>query len=242
MKHQKLLITLSILFITVALILAFFVVYTGIYYKADASAIEAFDYSGFETVTLDDGTIALVPNASYDTGIIFYPGGKVEYIAYLPLMQCLASQGVLCLLTDMPFNLAVLDINRADGLRDGYKQVESWYMAGHSLGGSMACSYVADKASEFDGVILLASYSTEDLSQTGLSVLSIYGSNDRVLNSVSYTENKSNLPQGTVEYIIEGGNHAYFGTYGEQDGDGAATVTNREQIEITAEQIIKFIG
>ena len=106
----------------------------------------------------------------------------------------------------------------------------------------MACSYVADKASEFDGVILLASYSTEDLSQTGLSVLSIYGSNDRVLNSVSYTENKSNLPQGTVEYIIEGGNHAYFGTYGEQDGDGAATVTNREQIEITAEQIIKFIG
>ena len=88
---------------------------------------------------------------------------------------------------------------------------------------------------------MLAAYSTEDLSQTNLSVLSIYGSEDLVLNKESYEENKQNLPNGFSELVIEGGNHAYFGTYGEQSGDGVAKITNREQIEITANKIVEFV-
>ena len=46
--------------------------------------------------------------------------------------------------------------------------IEAWYMGGHSLGGSMAASYLEQHSSEYDGLILLASYSTADLSQTDL--------------------------------------------------------------------------
>lgn len=239
--RKKIIIISSVLFALLLIVAVAFFIYVGIYYEADMEAIATFKYDGFVTREIDDGTVAYVPNGEYDTGIIFYPGGKVEHLAYIPLMQALASKGVLCILVDMPFNLAVFDINRADGVYEGFVSVDHWYMAGHSLGGSMACEYISDKEDIFEGIILLASYSATDLSKTNFKVLSIYGSADGVLNKESYFENKINLPSNTKEYVIPGGNHAFFGTYGEQDGDGEATKTNKEQIEITVEQIIDFI-
>lgn len=242
MKHKKLIITLSVISGALLLIIGAFFIYVGDYYKADGVAIEAFNYEGFTEKELDkDGTVAYIPNIAYDTGIIFYPGGKVEHTAYSPLMQALSSQGVLCVLVEMPFNLAVFDINGADGVCDQFDSVEHWYMAGHSLGGSMACSYIYENAESFEGIILLASYSTKDLSNSGIKVLTLYGTEDKVLNREKYDENKNNLPSDLVEYVIEGGNHAYFGTYGEQKGDGKATVTNKEQVEITANKILRFV-
>lgn len=141
----------------------------------------------------------------------------------------------------MPANLAVLDMNAADGIQDEFQQITKWYIGGHSLGGSMAASYLSKNAEAYDGLILLASYSTADLSMLELSGLSIYGSNDQVLNAEKYQENKRNLPQKSKELVIEGGSHAYFGVYGEQEGDGKAEITNQEQIKITAEAISQFI-
>ena len=198
-------------------------------------------YIGFDTRNIDDGAIAYVPKGVYDTGIVFYPGGKVEYKAYIPLMQSLASRGILCVLVEMPFNLAVLDSNRATGLFEGFVAVKHWYMSGHSLGGSMACEYAYDNQGIFDGVVLLGAYSAADLSGTSLRVLSIYGSNDEVMDKNSYEESKKNLPAGFSEYIVIGGNHAYFGVYGEQSGDGKSNISNKEQIEITAEKISEFV-
>jgi pimeloyl-ACP methyl ester carboxylesterase len=142
----------------------------------------------------------------------------------------------------MPGNLAVLDMNAADGIKEKHLEIESWYMSGHSLGGSMASSYIAENSKEFDGIILLASYSTADLSALGLDVLSIYGSNDGVLNMEKYEEYKPNLPEDFKEVVINGGCHAYFGAYGEQEGDKKATITREEQIEITVKEILQFIN
>ena len=241
MKHKKLKIGLIISLALLAVLACAFFIYVGIYYEAEWDLIDEIEYTGYTQKEIDSGTLAFVPNVAYNSGVVFYPGGKVERDAYIPLMRAIASKGVLCILVDMPFNLAVFDISRADGVRDSFDKVESWYMAGHSLGGSMACSYVADNLDSFKGVVLLASYSTEDLSQTKLSVLSIYGSEDLVLNKESYAQNKQNLPKDFTELIIEGGNHAYFGTYGSQSGDGEAKITNREQIEITANKIADFV-
>ena len=241
MKHKKLIISLSIAAGIIVVVLIAFFIYVGSYYEADMEAIATFKYDGFVIREIDDGTVAYVPNGEYDTGIVFYPGGKVEYRAYIPLMQALASKGVLSILVDMPFNLAVLDINRADGVYEGFVAVDHWYMAGHSLGGSMACEYALENQSIFEGIILLASYSASDLSEVDFKVLSIYGSADGVLDKDSYKESKDNLPKNTEEFIIPGGNHAYFGVYGEQSGDGEATVSNREQIDLTAKKIIEFI-
>ena len=156
-------------------------------------------------------------------------------------MQALAEEGVLCVLTEMPFRLAVLDINAADGVQAMYPEVEKWYIGGHSLGGSMAASYLGAHSDEFDGLILLGSYSTEDLSDKSLKVLSVYGSEDGVLNREKYRANLKNLPDDYREVVIEGGCHAYFGMYGAQDGDGMPSLTAQEQTRITAEEILKTI-
>lgn len=106
----------------------------------------------------------------------------------------------------------------------------------------MAASYLADHEDDYAGLILLGSYSTADLSETKLDVLSVYGSEDHVLNQEKYTKNKSNLPEDFTEVVIDGGCHAYFGMYGSQDGDGIPTLSNEEQIGKTVEEIVRFIG
>ena len=62
-----------------------------------------------------------------------------------------------------------------------------------------------------------------------------------MLSIDKYKESISNLPLGFVEYILEGGNHAYFGDYGEQSGDGKANITPDEQIKETTKYIIDFV-
>lgn len=166
--------------------------------------------------------------------------GKVEYTAYIPLMQECADRGILCALVEMPFNLAVFDINAADGIKEAYPEIKNWYIGGHSLGGSMAASYLEKHIDDFEGLILLGSYSTVDFSDSNLKVLSIYGSEDRVLNKEKYEQNKSNLPDDYSETVIDGGCHAFFGVYGNQDGDGTPTITNEEQIQLTADKIAAF--
>ena len=92
-----------------------------------------------------------------------------------------------------------------------------------------------------EGVILLGSYSTADLCATELRVLSVYGSNDGVMNREKYAKYKPNLPTDTVEQVIEGGTHAYFGAYGEQDGDGTAEISQADQLSQAAALIAEFI-
>ena len=140
--------------------------------------------------------------------------------------------------TDAP---VILDMNAADGIPDEFPNIENWYMAGHSLGGAMAASYAAGHTDELSGLILLGAYSTADLSDSSLSVLCLHGSEDMVMNREKHDECLDNLPAGYTEREIEGGCHAYFGMYGEQDGDGEPTLTEIEQITLTANYIADFI-
>ena len=215
--------------------------YLNDYYHADAEALAAFAQgSVLERREISDTVTAYIP-AKAEAGFIFYPGGKVEHTAYEPLLQACAERGILCVLVEMPYNLAVLDMDAASGLEEYFPDIDSWYIGGHSLGGAMAASYLADNADGFDGLILLASYSTADLSRAAVNVLSIYGSEDGVLDREKYTENLANLPTDFTELVIAGGNHAGFGVYGEQKDDGKASITNAEQISIAAESMAEFI-
>ena len=242
-RKKKLWISLSVILTAVIALTAAVALYLGDYYRADTEALEAFvPAAPVVSEEWKDGTLITRPEGRDPiAGLIFYPGGKVEHTAYTPLMEALASEGILCVLVEMPFRLAVLDMNAAEGIPEAFPEVEHWYMGGHSLGGSMAASYLASHAEDFAGLILLGSYSTADLSGTELSVLSVYGSEDGVLNREKYAEYRPNLPEGFTETVIEGGNHAFFGAYGEQDGDGTATVTPAEQIRETVAAILSML-
>lgn len=239
-RRIRFIISASIVLI-LAIIAMVFTNYVGDYYRTDLDAVEAFAPMNLVSAELHDGNTLVFKPENAAKGFIFYPGGKVEYTAYQPLMAACAQQGILCILVEMPFNLAVLDINAAAGIQEQYPEIEKWYIGGHSLGGSMAASYLADHINDYDGLILLGSYSTANLSETDLNVLSVYGSEDRVMNRAKYEENKSNLPGDFTEVVIDGGCHSYFGMYGAQDGDGKPTISNEQQIFLTAEQIIKIM-
>jgi hypothetical protein len=241
-RKRNICIITALVFLALAIIVGACAIYVGDYYRADEGAVAAFRADENIAVSvLDNGSIVFKPqNAT--RGLIFYPGGKVEHRAYEPLLAALAREGILCVLVKMPFNLAVLDMNAADGIGEQYPEIEEWYIGGHSLGGSMAAAYLEKNAGDYEGLILLGSYATADLSATDLTVLSIYGSEDGVMNKEKYDANRSNLPHGFTEIVIEGGCHAYFGMYGAQEGDGMPTVSSGEQIRLTAEAITDMIN
>ena len=240
-KRKIFIITTSVL-LTLAIITAACAIYLSDCYRADKGAIAVFKANENITVSVSDNGNVIFEPQNATSGFIFYPGGKVEHRAYEPLLAELAREGVLCVLVKMPFNLAVFDINAADGIQEQYPGIENWYMGGHSLGGSMAASYLKKNSEDYEGLILLGSYSTEDLSKTNLGVLSVYGSEDKVMNREKYDKNKSNLPDGFTEIVIAGGCHAYFGMYGAQKGDGTPTISNKDHIRLTAEAIMNMIN
>ena len=216
-------------------------VWLGDYYPAGAAAEAAMGSDEAVAVTLrEDGSVVFAPREA-ERGLIFYPGGKVEHTAYAPLLLELAENDVLCVLVKMPLNLAVLDVNAAEGIPEQFPEVEDWYLAGHSLGGSMAASFAGKQPGTYEGLILLAAYSTADLTETGMKVCSLYGDRDGVLNREKYQQYRSNLPEDTLELVLEGGNHAGFGSYGPQEGDGASALEAGVQIRWTAEQILTLI-
>lgn len=210
-----------------------FLIYTSDYYRADTSGIEEIKASTAVRVISDDNLTFFYPEEDNDinTAFIFYPGGKVEHTSYVPLLIKLAEKGVTGILVKMPFNLAVFNINAADKVFKELPEIKNWYIGGHSLGGAMAGSYASKNSESLEGLILLAAYPTDEISKP---VLAIYGSNDGVLDI-----NKLRNVKDIVK--LEGGNHAYFGNYGEQNGDGVATITREEQQEATVEAIINFI-
>ena len=214
-----------------------FGVYVGDYYHADGAALAAMESTDTVAVQrLEDGDIAFVPGDPR-TGIVFYPGGKVQAEAYAPLMKDLADRGFLCVIVCMPFNLAVLDANGADGVQEQFPAVRRWILMGHSLGGVMAAGYLDGRAQSWDGLVLLGAYSTADLSDDGVTVLSVTGDSDGVLNRQAAADNEGNLGEGARELVIPGGNHAQFGSYGPQDGDGEASLSPEEQRALTADEI-----
>ncbi len=244
-KHRKKLIIVfsSIGGFLIACVCAFFI-YVGIYNHATNEALEYLKDS--ETVKVEDTNsyVSFSPKKNdKNVGFIFYPGGKVEYKAYAPILSELSSEvGITSVLVKMPFNLAVFNMNGADNKQNLYPNISNWYIGGHSLGGAMACSYVSKHLTDYKGVILFAAYSTEDLtSNKDLKTLSLLASNDKVLKKDKYESNKKNLPN-LVEKTIEGGIHSYFGDYGIQSGDGEPKITVKEQRKEIVEYITSFVS
>lgn len=240
-SHKKLWISVAVIAVIILAAINCALVYVNDYYEADARAERALDGGEGVEVVYDDRQAILFMPEEIRAGLIFYPGGKVEYSSYAPLMYELAQNGIFCILVHMPCNLAVLDMDAAEGYMDAYSEVEHWYIGGHSLGGSMAAAYVGKAPAGYEGLILCAAYSTTDLSGSGLKVLSVYGSNDGVLNMKKYEKNREKLPPDFKEAVIDGGCHAYFGSYGKQEGDGEPSITNEEQIHTTVDYIVNFI-
>ena len=228
-----------------------FKIYTSKYYRADSMIINLINNISDDRVHTfsDKDGMVFIPQQEYRAVIVFYPGGKVEYTAYCPLLYQLAARGFICILPKMPENLALLSVDAVEKIGRGHQEEREsvanleWYLAGHSLGGVAAATYLGDgNDDDYAGLILCASYTTSDFTDSNIRLLSIYGSEDKVLNRGNYDSSKSLWPKDSTEYVIEGGIHSYFGSYGIQNGDGVPEISNNKQIEITAEKIDEWIN
>lgn len=228
--------------VLVAAIAALFAWFVSDYYHATDQAQAALVKSDSISIEqLDRGSYALVPDGA-KAGLVFYPGAKVDPVAYAPLMRQCANRGILCIVAAMPFNLALFDSNAAAGLMGKFPQIDSWYIGGHSLGGAMAASFADGHDGSLKGLVLLAAYPDCNLTDNDVRTLNIYGSEDGVLNRQRYEDGKAKLPDGAAEVVIEGGNHAGFGNYGDQAGDNAASISPEEQQRQTADAIAQLVA
>ena len=215
MKKTWWILALVLLLLTAA---AFFA-YTAAYYPAGEEGLRALTSDSVIVEETDFGW--LFDGPSEDTALIFYPGAKVDEVAYAPLLHGLAETSMDVCLVKMPFHLAFFGANKAEALMARYDYA-NWYIGGHSLGGVMAVSYAADH--DLRGIVLLASYPTKAVDEP---ILLIYGTEDGVLNRERVAEASH---YGSVkECVIEGGNHASFGDYGPQAGDKTAAISAQEQ-------------
>ncbi|PPL19607.1 alpha/beta hydrolase [Microterricola pindariensis] len=185
------------------------------------------------TVTATDHSVVLSPtNNASEVGLVFIPGAKVDPYAYMYKLSGIVEQtGATVVITKPTLNLAFFDTRPLDTFTNDAPEVTEWFVGGHSLGGVRACQMAdtADAAADgVTGLVLFGSYCANDLSDSGLRVLSISGSDDGLSTPAKIDEAAHLLPADTVFVEIDGANHASFGDYGVQPGDGTATIDDTE--------------
>jgi pimeloyl-ACP methyl ester carboxylesterase len=165
------------------------------------------------------------------TGLILYPGARVDPRAYAPAARALAEQGFLAVIVPMPLNLAFFAPDRALEVMAAFPEIDRWAVGGHSLGGAMSARFAYQNPTETQGLVLWAAYpaASDDLSGRDLAVTSVYGTLDGLATGEKIDASRPLLPPGTTWAAIEGGNHAQFGWYGPQGGDNPATISRGEQ-------------
>jgi dienelactone hydrolase len=207
------------------------------------AALTALESDDQVVIKEEAGLLTFAPiNAQPSTGFIFYPGGRVDYRAYAPILRQIAAQGYFVVVKPMPLNLAFFNINAADQVIAQYPDIQYWAVGGHSLGGVAAASYAA-KHPAISGIVFWASYPADaSLKDKNVKVLSIYGSNDGLSIVDKIDESRALLPVDGMFVEILGGNHGQFGSYGPQAGDNAANISPEGQWAQTADATSIFLA
>ncbi|NMA78971.1 MAG: alpha/beta hydrolase [Actinomycetales bacterium] len=194
-------------------------------------------------VTVADSETALILQPSEtgpaETGLVFYPGGKVEPEAYAARLSPLVTEhGVTVVIARPTLNLALLDRRGLDTFTASAPEIGTWWVGGHSLGGVRACQVAPDA----DGLVLFAAYCANDLSTQDLPALSLSGSEDALSTPEDIAEHRGNLPEAATMLEIDGANHAGFGDYGAQRGDGTASLGDEEMDGEVAAALSEFVA
>ena len=249
-KSSKKKVIRRIIFIIIAVVVLLSAVIIGMCLFNSRPAIQSTsvyqsEYSDTIINVQDDGGVEIKPAdsaASKNTGIIFYVGAQITPDAYIPLLSRLSQHGYSCFIPNLTFNMAALEPKAADVIIKEHPEINSWYIAGHSMGGLTASGFAADNPDKINGLILLAAYTNRDLSVTDIPVLSIYGDADGVMNKDLYDKRMEWNPTDFEEHIISGANHAQYGDYGKQPRDNDAEISAENQQCKTAELIIDWLS
>jgi hypothetical protein len=178
-------------------------------------------------------------------GMIFLPGAKVDARSYASLCHGIVERanGTLdmCVLAQVPMNLAIFAKSLPSEIAKTYPYIQSWIIAGHSLGGAMGCEIVNDLHKENPDLWVaaetLAAYCPET---SQVKILAFQGTNDGVQTMSEFQSH--DFPNDATIVYIDGGNHSQMGAYGPQKGDGVANISMVEQHDIIIDETVEFLN
>ncbi len=198
-------------------------------------------------VDVVDGSewLAFLPETASESGLVFICGSGVAAEAYAPLLRPLAEDGFPVIIVRLPWRFAPLEkhkraaLDRVRHAMASYRHVQNWLLAGHSLGGALACRLVRAEPEQFRGLVLIGTTHPKefDMSDLTLPVVKVAGTHDGVAPMEKVKANRHLLPSHTVFRWIEGGNHSRFANYGHQLFDGTATISRDDQQRVTRETL-----
>lgn len=202
-------------------------------YVASGIALDALQSDERVVVDSTPTEITLTPSSpTSGVGVIFLPGAKVDARAYGNMLRPLADAGHVVVIVKEPLGIAFLSTSSAPRWAAAHPEVNTWVVAGHSLGGVVAAQNAADSA-EIDDLVLWASFPASDISAQAVAALSVFGSNDTLTTPERVAASRSDLPSDTEFVEIRGAIHGFFGDYGSQPGDGdPSTPRGQAQAEI----------
>lgn len=228
---------LSVFLALVLIVFVVFFIWSQQVSPANKERIKTVRGSGTVSIMETDHSFILRPTGyRSNLGLVFVPGGRVAPDAYIYKLSGLAeSLGMTVVITKPYFNLAFFDFRPFNAFTYDVGGIDRWYVGGHSLGGVRSCGYATEERSNIRGIVLFAAYCDKDVS---LHALTLRGEKDGLVSDQDIRLNASHLLEGNDYYEIEGANHASFGDYGLQDGDGKAEITP----ESMRNEITGFIG
>jgi hypothetical protein len=221
-----------------------FIVWAEDAYQPNAIALQALKSDAQVTVTQQNGFITFEPAAQRTTtGFIFYPGGRVDYRAYAPVLHEIAARGYFVALVHVNLNLAFFDVNAADKVISQFPEIAQWAIGGHSLGGVAAALYTNTHQDKIRAVAFWGSYPADNkLKNSNALMLSLHGSNDGLATDAKIDAAKTLMPAHAQFVTIDGGNHGQFGSYGLQAGDNPASISPEAQWTQTADATASLLA
>ena len=181
------------------------------------------------------------------SGLIIYPGGKVDFRAYAPTAKAIAAQGYLVALLSSPNDLALFGVKRGKEVINAFPEIQFWSVTGHSLGGTAAAAFGKSNDDIVDGVVIWDSYPSVlfTLKNSDLQAKTIYGTNGGNTSSETFEASAVHLPVGSELVAIEGGVHTFFGYYGDgvslYHDEDPTDLTREEQQAILVNETVKFL-
>ncbi|MEQ1736804.1 MAG: alpha/beta hydrolase [Rhodoglobus sp.] len=235
--------------VVVAMLIVGFLVYANMVARGERdAAIEAWTNPAV-AIESTDHSIVMSPTGTTGsdsgTGLVFIPGAKVDPYAYLFVLSGIVErEGLTVVITKPTLNLAFFDFRPLTTFTNDAPEIATWFVGGHSLGGVRACMLASDSSGDpgVAGLVLFGSYCATDLTGTRLDVLSVGGSEDGLSTPKKIADATSLLPPSVTVIEIEGLNHAGFGNYGPQAGDGVATITSAQARTAITNALADFFG
>jgi dienelactone hydrolase len=180
---------------------------------------------------------------------IFCPGGLVEPTAYAPLARSISEKGYPVFLIKLGSKYDSLEAQKQDGVAKikaivtADKAKSKFVIGGHSLGGAITCLYAHENPTLLSGLLIAGSTHPRDFDLSGLRVpiTKVLATGDGIARQEQMEKNRAKVPVHTKWVVIQGGNHAQFGWYSGQSGDGTATISREKQQELLLEATLELL-